>query len=131
MLATLGLLVIAAVAPQAPPVPPAAIGTPLSVQEARLAAAQPVGRRFLARPTAQDAAGGLAFFELERGERRYFAPDRPVAFVVQERIRLDGNGAEALRVRFASGRTAYIDVRLFEFYLVPFYTFKGGAIVPE
>ncbi len=130
MLATLAILAVAAVAPPAAPAPPAAIGAPLSVQEARLAAAQPVGRRFLATPAAQGFDGGLAFFTLEHGERRFFSPARPEAFVVQERVRLDA-GADALRVRFASGRTAYIDVRLFEFYVVPFYTFRSGAIVPD
>lgn len=121
------LLGLAAVAP--PPSGAPALAPPPSVQEARLAAADPVGRRFLAAPGALD--GGLAFFDLAHGARRFFAPSTPETFVVQERVRLGGDGAEALRVRFASGRVAYIDVRLFEFYLVPFYSFKSGAIIPD
>lgn len=131
MLTTLVLLSAAAVASPGAPAPAPALGAPVSVQEARLAAAQPVGRRFLAAPGGGELDGGLAFFDLDGSEKRYFVPSRPETFVVQERLRLHGDAAEVLRVRFASGRIAYIDVRLFEFYLVPFYTFRSGAIIPD
>jgi hypothetical protein len=131
MLAALVLLGIAAVPPPGTVETVAPLGAPVSVQEARLAAAEPVGRRFLAAPGNSGPDGGLAFFDLSGGERRYFVPARAEAFRVQARLRLEGDEADVLRVRFASGRAAYIDVRLFEFYLVPFYTFRSGAIVPD